>query len=151
MFFVTQHFPLDKMLHSFGSSQWNSVFEWLSMSEFFPEEFKLQSVEQVRQGVCKVLWTVLGTGYNDVYEHTHLDWMRCIDRDWLSPDFCCACSFEQLCINYANENLQQFFVRHIFKIEQVNTEQDKCLWVHIINPFLTDDFYLDMTVTNIGH
>lgn len=40
-------------------------------------------------------------------------------------------SFEQLCINYANENLQQFFVRHIFKIEQEQYEKEGITWDNI--------------------
>lgn len=40
-------------------------------------------------------------------------------------------SFEQLCINYANENLQQFFVRHIFKIEQEQYEKEGITWKNI--------------------
>lgn len=40
-------------------------------------------------------------------------------------------SFEQLCINYANEHLQQFFVQHIFKMEQNYYTEEGISWKHI--------------------
>nr|XP_039264286.1 unconventional myosin-VIIa-like [Styela clava] len=39
--------------------------------------------------------------------------------------------FEQLCINFANEKLQQFFVRHIFKLEQKEYDEEDIEWRHI--------------------
>ena len=40
-------------------------------------------------------------------------------------------SFEQLCINYANEKLQYYFNKHIFKIEQQEYIKEKIEWQNI--------------------
>ncbi|XP_017777144.1 PREDICTED: myosin-VIIa-like [Nicrophorus vespilloides] len=51
-------------------------------------------------------------------------------------------SFEQLCINYANENLQQFFVQHIFKMEQDYYKAEGIDWKNI--SYIDNQDVLDM-------
>ncbi|XP_062055076.1 unconventional myosin-VIIb [Lepus europaeus] len=40
-------------------------------------------------------------------------------------------SFEQLCINFANEHLQQFFVQHVFSMEQEEYRSENIAWDYI--------------------
>ncbi|XP_013792758.1 unconventional myosin-XV-like, partial [Limulus polyphemus] len=43
-------------------------------------------------------------------------------------------SFEQLCINYANETFQMFFNKHVFKLEQQEYAKEKIEWQAISYP-----------------
>ena len=40
-------------------------------------------------------------------------------------------SFEQFCINYCNENIQQFFIKYIFKMEQEEYTREGINWEKI--------------------
>ena len=43
----------------------------------------------------------------------------------------CRSSFEQLCINYCNEKLQQLFIELVLKQEQEEYERENITWQHV--------------------
>ena len=51
-------------------------------------------------------------------------------------------SFEQLCINFANESLQLHFNQHIFKLEQEEYKREGINWENI--PFIDNQVCIDL-------
>lgn len=43
----------------------------------------------------------------------------------------CFCSFEQFCINYCNEKLQQLFIQLVLKQEQEEYQREGIPWKHV--------------------
>ncbi|XP_063146748.1 unconventional myosin-IXb [Candoia aspera] len=71
-------------------------------------------------------------------------------------------SFEQFCINYANEQLQYYFNQHIFKLEQEEYQSEGITWhnidytdnvacIHLIGKKPTGLFYLLDEESNFPH
>eukprot|EP00002_Diphylleia_rotans_P032740 TRINITY_DN6904_c0_g1_i2.p1 TRINITY_DN6904_c0_g1~~TRINITY_DN6904_c0_g1_i2.p1 ORF type:complete len:1057 (-),score=205.47 TRINITY_DN6904_c0_g1_i2:1190-4360(-) len=57
-------------------------------------------------------------------------------------------SFEQLCINYANEKLQQQYTRDVFKTVQEEYEAEKIPWSHV--DFIDNQECLDLIESKVG-
>ena len=50
---------------------------------------------------------------------------------YFSLTFFISCSFEQFCINYCNEKLQQLFIQLVLKQEQEEYQREGIPWKHV--------------------
>jgi myosin protein heavy chain len=102
---------------------------------------KVQTPEQVRLGLDALSKGIYERGFGDLVSKINTQ----LDRNGMNGDDSCFIgvldiagfeifehnSFEQLCINYTNEKLQQFFNHHMFVLEQEEYAREQIEWQFI--------------------
>ncbi|XP_075879690.1 unconventional myosin-XV [Nelusetta ayraudi] len=105
----------------------------------------VESAVDARDAVAKILYSLLFHWLTDrinaqVYPHQHTTSISILDIYGFED--LAFNSFEQLCINYANEYLQFFFNRIIFREEQEEYNREQIPWQDI--PFLDNQPCIDL-------
>uniref|UniRef100_A0A3B4APX1 Myosin motor domain-containing protein n=1 Tax=Periophthalmus magnuspinnatus TaxID=409849 RepID=A0A3B4APX1_9GOBI len=109
----------------------------------------LISAQEIRvvDAVAKILYSLLFHWLTEkinsqVYPHQHTLSISILDIYGFEVSDLTFNSFEQLCINYANEYLQFFFNRIIFREEQEEYSREQVLWQDI--PFSDNQPCIDL-------
>lgn len=124
--------PLDPFLKGLLHPRVKAGREWVE---------KVQTPEQVRLGINALAKGIYERGFGDLVSRIN----RQLDRNGMGMDdshfigvldiagfeIFDQNSFEQLCINYTNEKLQQFFNHHMFVLEQEEYAREQIEWKFI--------------------
>lgn len=124
--------PLEPFLRGLLHPKVKAGREWVE---------KVQTPEQVRLGINALAKGIYERGFGDLVSRIN----RQLDRNGMGMDdshFIGVLdiagfeifeqnSFEQLCINYTNEKLQQFFNHHMFVLEQEEYAREQIEWKFI--------------------
>ncbi len=124
--------PLEPFLQGLLHPRVKAGREWVE---------KVQTPEQVRLGIDALAKGIYERGFGDLVTRIN----RQLDRTGMGQDdshFIGVLdiagfeifeenSFEQLCINYTNEKLQQFFNHHMFVLEQEEYAREQIEWQFI--------------------
>jgi myosin heavy chain 9/10/11/14 len=124
--------PLEPFLQGLLHPKVKAGREWVE---------KVQTPEQVRLGINALAKGIYERGFGDLVTRIN----RQLDRNGMGMDdshFIGVLdiagfeifeenSFEQLCINYTNEKLQQFFNHHMFVLEQEEYAREQIEWQFI--------------------